>query len=137
APADLQRVVRRCLAKDPDERYQTIKDLAIELKEVRHDLAGTAGLDTTVPPPSESKSTSSAQAATAQSAGAISGASGSLAARASSAEYIFSGIKQHKVAVVIAAAVIVMGILALSYYLHTRNTEVAIESIAVLPFVNQ
>src|SRR5438876_6856450 len=26
APADLQRVVRRCLAKDPDERYQTIKD---------------------------------------------------------------------------------------------------------------
>lgn len=35
APADLQRIVRRCLAKDPDERYQTIKDVAIELKEVR------------------------------------------------------------------------------------------------------
>src|SRR5439155_9107195 len=35
APADLQRIVRRCLAKDPEERYQTIKDVAIELKEVR------------------------------------------------------------------------------------------------------
>src|SRR5213080_778773 len=34
APADLQRIVRRCLAKDPEERYQTIKDVAIELKEV-------------------------------------------------------------------------------------------------------
>jgi len=32
APADLQRIVRRCLSKDPDERYQTIKDVAIELK---------------------------------------------------------------------------------------------------------
>src|SRR5882762_378157 len=31
APADLQRIVRRCLAKDPDERYQTIKDVAIDL----------------------------------------------------------------------------------------------------------
>src|SRR5262244_1526733 len=26
APNDLQKIVRRCLAKDPDERYQTIKD---------------------------------------------------------------------------------------------------------------
>src|SRR5882762_2298151 len=48
APADLQRVVRRCLAKDADERYQTIKDVAIELKEVRREMTG-AGFDTTVP----------------------------------------------------------------------------------------
>jgi serine/threonine protein kinase len=33
APADLQRIVRRCLAKDPDERYQSIKEVAIELKD--------------------------------------------------------------------------------------------------------
>src|SRR5207253_1631067 len=48
APADLQRIVRRCLAKDPDERYQTIKDVAIELKELRRELQ-TSGIDTTVP----------------------------------------------------------------------------------------
>src|SRR6202171_6569569 len=42
APVDLQRIVRRCLAKDPDERYQTIKDVAIELKEVRRELGGTS-----------------------------------------------------------------------------------------------
>src|SRR5262249_13090414 len=29
APNHLQRTVRRCLAKDPDDRYQTIKDVAI------------------------------------------------------------------------------------------------------------
>src|SRR5437016_2874522 len=33
APAALQRIVRRCLAKDPEERYQSIKDVAIEIKE--------------------------------------------------------------------------------------------------------
>src|SRR3989442_5301572 len=50
APHELQRIVRRCLAKDPDERYQTIKDVALELKEVRQGIAGPPELDTTVPP---------------------------------------------------------------------------------------
>ncbi len=40
APSDLLRIVRRCLAKDPDERYQTVKDVAIELKELRRELKG-------------------------------------------------------------------------------------------------
>ena len=46
APADLQRIVRRCLAKDADDRYQTIKDVAIELKEVRRDIKD-AGINPT------------------------------------------------------------------------------------------
>src|SRR6266480_1902274 len=50
APPELQRIVRRCLAKDADERYQSIKEVAIELKELRRELQGP-GLDTTVPPP--------------------------------------------------------------------------------------
>ena len=56
APPELQRIVRRCLAKDPDERYQSIKEVAIELKELRRDLEGT-GIDTTVPPPPRSSLT--------------------------------------------------------------------------------
>src|SRR5678815_3766924 len=43
APADLQRIVRRCLAKDPEQRYQDIKDVAIELKEIRRELQENAG----------------------------------------------------------------------------------------------
>ncbi len=34
APADLRRLVRRCLAKNPDQRLQSMKDLAIELREI-------------------------------------------------------------------------------------------------------
>src|SRR6266511_2843542 len=50
APADLQRIIRRCLAKDKEERYQTIKDVAIELKELRRELEASADSDTTAPP---------------------------------------------------------------------------------------
>jgi eukaryotic-like serine/threonine-protein kinase len=33
-PAELRRMIRRCLAKDPDKRYQSMKDLALELDEI-------------------------------------------------------------------------------------------------------
>src|SRR5207244_10405521 len=55
----------------------------------------------------------------------------------SSAEFIVSGIKQHKLFAAIALLVLLVGALGVGAYLHARNTEVAIESIAVLPFVNQ
>jgi serine/threonine protein kinase/Tol biopolymer transport system component len=38
APIELQKIVRRCLAKDPERRYQSIKDVAIELDELRQEL---------------------------------------------------------------------------------------------------
>jgi serine/threonine protein kinase len=34
APAELRRLVRRCLAKNPDQRLQSMKDLALELREI-------------------------------------------------------------------------------------------------------
>lgn len=34
APAILRRLIRRCLAKNPDKRLQSMKDLAIELNEI-------------------------------------------------------------------------------------------------------
>ncbi len=36
-PAELERIIRRCLEKDPEERYQTAKDLLIELKHLKRD----------------------------------------------------------------------------------------------------
>ncbi len=34
APGELRRLIRRCLAKNPDQRLQSAKDLAIELREI-------------------------------------------------------------------------------------------------------
>src|SRR5882762_9708586 len=42
ALSELQRIIRRCLAKDPEDRYQTIKDVAIELKDLRREMESTA-----------------------------------------------------------------------------------------------
>src|SRR5215471_17847312 len=124
APADLTRIVRRCLAKDPDERYQWIKDAAIELRDVRRELEGAEELDTTVPPGSVGSTISSETAGGATASGAhVSTATAS--------------IKQHKLATVIVLAALVLAAAGLAAYLHAPNTEVAIDSIAVLPFVNQ
>jgi eukaryotic-like serine/threonine-protein kinase len=145
APADLQRIVRRCLAKDPDERYQTIKDVAIELKEVRHEMQEPAS-DATAPPvfsgSSEARTLWPSEATKVQSAPPVTAEPpSSPATRASSAEFIISGLRQHKTATFIGAAVIlivaVAAIVGIRSYLHARNTEVAIESIAVIPFENQ
>jgi serine/threonine protein kinase/Tol biopolymer transport system component len=34
APAELRRLIRRCLAKNPEQRLQSAKDLALELREI-------------------------------------------------------------------------------------------------------
>lgn len=33
-PVEVRRMIRRCMAKDPERRYQSMKDLAIELREL-------------------------------------------------------------------------------------------------------
>src|SRR5262249_11327470 len=34
SPVELRRMIRRCLAKDPNQRVQSMKDLALELREI-------------------------------------------------------------------------------------------------------
>ena len=132
APADLTRVVRRCLAKDPDERYQSIREAAIELRELRREVEGAQGLETTVPPgPFGSTAGSATSSAATTSDAPLS------TAPASSAEYFVASIKRHKLAAIIILAALLLSGVALAAYLQARNTEVAIDSIAVLPFANQ
>ncbi len=144
APADLQRIVRRCLAKDPEQRYQNIKDIAIELKEVRRELQ-ERGVDTTVPPlspaSSEARTTLNSETTRVQSQHGTAESSGVASTRASSAEFIVGELKRHKTATLIGTLVVVVlavvAVLGVRTYLHAGSTEVAVESIAVIPFMNQ
>src|SRR5947209_15829885 len=113
APDELQRIVRRCLMKDPEERYQSIKDVAIELKEMRRELKD-AGLDTTVPPSDGSETTppSGAEATRGLSA-TTSSLPASLPSRPSSAEYIISEIKRHKLAALVSILILLAGVVGL------------------------
>jgi serine/threonine protein kinase/tetratricopeptide (TPR) repeat protein len=140
APADLQRIIRRCLAKDKDERYQTIKDVAIELKELRRELESSADFDTTVPPPANSATALSTDGGSSvQSAAAP---SGSIPPTISSAEYLLSGIGKHKLSAGVAFAILLVLISGAGYgffkYRGSTGGETeAITSIAVLPFQNK
>jgi len=60
APTELQRIVRRCLEKDPEDRYQSIKDVAIELRQLRREMNQGADFDTTAAPSRSNKPTESA-----------------------------------------------------------------------------
>jgi len=127
APTDVTRIVRRCLAKDPDERYQSIREAAIELRDVRRELEGAMEIEGTGPSSPGRTSRISAGAAT----------EGGTPVSTSSSEYIFAGIKRHKLATTILLAALVLGGIAVATYRYRRSTTVAIESVAVLPFVNQ
>jgi serine/threonine protein kinase len=39
APQEIERIIRKCLAKDPDERFQSIKEVAVDLKNLARDWA--------------------------------------------------------------------------------------------------
>jgi serine/threonine protein kinase/tetratricopeptide (TPR) repeat protein len=137
APDDLQRIIRRCLAKDPDERYQTIKDVAIELKELRRDLE-TTGFETSVPPSTAALATGvpSAGDSLYSRVSDPSAAPASLSTRPSSAEYVVSTIGRHKLATLAGVSVVALSIVIAFVYWRSRSVGGAITSIAVLPFVN-
>jgi serine/threonine protein kinase/Tol biopolymer transport system component len=113
APDDLQRIIRRCLAKDPERRYQSIKEVAIELEELRvssdlHDsVTHTASSSTGVPIIDPGTRTE-----VAPSTGPI-----SAAPTISSSEFLAAKIKTHKkgfvIALIAAAILVFVGVIKL------------------------
>ena len=42
-PGELQRIVQKCLQKDPEERYQSMKEIAVDLRGLRRQLDSGSG----------------------------------------------------------------------------------------------
>jgi eukaryotic-like serine/threonine-protein kinase len=53
-PRDAEKIVRRCLRKDPEHRFQTMADLRVALEELKED-SDSGKLDMAVVPPAKSR----------------------------------------------------------------------------------
>jgi serine/threonine-protein kinase len=129
-PAELERIVNKALTKNREERYQTAKDFLIDLRALKRKLEVDAEFDrarsmeliNSDRPASNSTATTAATDSDTVT---------------SSAEYVVNRIRKHKIAALVAALLVMAAVVAISWYIHIRNSEVAIESIAVLPFQNR
>jgi tetratricopeptide (TPR) repeat protein len=134
APAEFEWIVLKALRKDVDERYQTVKELESDLKKLKQRLEFQTEMERSM----ASETYSAALGALAdthvsgmprlstQSAAPVPGqhtsSVPSLAhTRASSAEYIVTEIKRHKMGAVIAVLAIIMAAAAIVYFSFLRN----------------
>jgi serine/threonine-protein kinase len=128
APAELERIVTKALAKDKEERYQTAKDLLIDLKRLRQRQELEAELERSMSPETF--------ASTAARVAVTTDASAAAERTTSSAEYLISEIRRHKRGALAAAGILALAISALAYFFYIRDEGKAIDSIAVLPLMN-
>ena len=116
----LEEIIRRVFRKNRDERYRTAKDLTADLRAVKQELEHSGNGTRPV----------------VVRAGAPTIATGARAT--SSVEYLVNEIKRHKTGVTLIAAMVLLLVAAIGYWFFWRGpTETeAIDSVAVLPFVN-
>src|SRR5260370_9476868 len=95
-PAELQRMVAKMLRKDREQRYQGVRDLFLDLKSLREEAEFEGKLK---------RSTAPAETAAATKTQA--------AANISSAEYVLSELRTHKLVAIAALLVLAAGTPAL------------------------
>jgi len=129
APAELQETVSRALAKDKDERYQTVEELLSNLKKLRQELEFEDQLDRSERigfhrTPEAVTATMPAQSATANERQALS----------TQASKMLTERPRLERRTLVTALLVVTAVLAMVAYLYFARTAQAIDSIAVLPF---
>jgi eukaryotic-like serine/threonine-protein kinase len=143
-PPELERIVSKTLTKDKETRYQTAKDLLVDLRRLTQRLEVEAEIERTVPPElrgatDEARPSGGQEGVSTAQASAAQTATVESARTTSSVEYIITEIKRHKRGVAIAlAAIILLSVAGIAYYFYSARggSRAAIDSIAVLPLVN-
>jgi serine/threonine-protein kinase len=125
-PDELQRIVSKMLRKNRDERYQTMKDVLTDLGALRENITLDEKLERA--PLSENGDARARLQATA--------GDGATARTTSSAEYLVREIKRHKRGAAVVAATVFVAVAAVAYFFYPTSSGEAIDSVAVLPFVD-
>jgi serine/threonine protein kinase/tetratricopeptide (TPR) repeat protein len=132
-PPELERIVEKSLSKKRDDRYQSLKDMQIDLRRLKRHLELKEELVDEPEPISvnEPSGPRPGPRITSPDEDKISTKAISVGPHQSSAEYIVSGIRQHKRILLIALVAILLIAAGATYYMRTRP----IEYVAVLPFI--
>src|SRR5258708_2363924 len=142
-PDELERIATKALTKDREERYQTARDMLIDLRHLKRKLEVDAEIDRTVPPELRAAvSTGGVPGGASTASGAVAATSVAStphgASSASSAEYIVSEIRRHKKAVALVAAVFIVALIVAGLFYFSRKKAALTEKDTVLlaDFVN-
>lgn len=127
-PAELERIVSKALRKQREQRYQTTKDLVLDLQSLRQQLDFEAKLERSLPP-----ETRDGQAI---GSGASPTASGQAAQTTSITASLANRVKHHKRSSLIALSVLIVAGASLTYLFYFARPAKTIDSIVVLPLVN-
>jgi serine/threonine protein kinase/tetratricopeptide (TPR) repeat protein len=133
APRHLERIVSKALAKDRNKRYQTVTDFKLDLEQLREELHFSDSEMRGQTAPQITRHTQSTSALTAQASVTRPEQAAPAPARVSSIEYLLNRLGQHRTAVVLVLAGILLAVIGALYFYPSRR---AIDSVAVLPFVN-
>ena len=132
-PAELERIVSKALAKDREQRYQTSKDMLIDLKRFKQRLDVEAEYEHSIPPQWARDAVEGRRSGEAHSRDTVVIDSAPPQIRTtSSAEYLITEIKRHKKATFIILLVVVAAVGAMTFV----GGRSRIDSVAILPFVN-
>jgi serine/threonine-protein kinase len=136
-PAELERIVEKALAKERDARYQTSKDLSVDLKRLKQRLEMDAELERSITPEQEARRTGAAAGAPSIRSKPELTNEAAVVPTISSAEYVVREIKRHKSAAAVVLTTLILAIAAaVLYYTYSSRRSTAISSVAVLPFAN-
>ena len=140
-PHELHRIIKRALQKKQDDRYQTVRDFLLDVRDLKRDLEFSEELERSqIPAFTRAASvgiTASEGAPTAMHADALSTRDRS-AHQPSSAEYIVSEIRQHKRGTLAVLGLFLAALIGAGAYFYWAAPPAngAITSVAVLPFAN-
>jgi serine/threonine protein kinase len=121
-PVRLEEIITKALEKDRDDRYQTIKDLLVDLRRLKKRIDFEAEMHRSLP------AEANAQSASARTSSAMIQPNSQTimvepARPTSSAEYIVSEIKRHKIGVALVTAVVVLTILGGAFGVYKLTTR--------------
>ena len=127
-PKALEDVVGKCLAKDVSDRYQNVEQVARDLKAARSGELAAMGPAPRTLDKTEIGMPTNRRASVLDDAG--------TARKTSGVGYLVSAVRRQGWGVMLATAGAIMLAAVLGYYFYAARGGEAIDSIAVLPFVN-